>query len=144
MILADAPMPDPASIASWLAVALFLIGCVGAVMGVLVAWRALRPKPTELMQPIEVRRAAIYIDQAACEERHRALAEEMGGQAKQRARVYEQQESQARQIEHLTTEAKAQTSSLADLKLQIEKTNDRIDTVPERVINLLQKTKGLI
>ena len=151
-IFADASAPDPAAISSWLSVAFYLLGGIAAAVGALVGWRALNPAPTALKQPVIVQGADKFPTEAECEARHERLAQEFGRERIARKGIYERIEAQGVEIASLTKEVEMQTISLdelkathlADLKAQIERTNERIDAVPARVISLLRETKGLI
>lgn len=53
--------PDPAFLASWISVLMYLIGCAAGLVGLLVGLKTLRrPAPAPMPQPLEVREHAAY------------------------------------------------------------------------------------
>lgn len=135
MIALLAQLPDPGSTQAigWLFLALF--GAVGGINQILRITDRFKEHP-----PIH----STY----ATKEEHKDLAirldEELGRERGARKKIHEEIGSLQSGMSSLTTETENLTEAVAGMKTQIENTNDRIDKVPERVINLLRSTKGLI
>ena len=144
LFFADASTPDAASMSSWIGNLFYAFLVIGSGVGILAGWRTFNPTPTKLKQPVEVKPAAEYPTRADCEERHRRLEQELSHDRLARKAIYERLERQGNELATVKNETSQQTTSLAHLKTQIEKTNERIDAVPGRVISLLRDTKGLI
>lgn len=85
-----------------------------------------------------------YMARAECEKQHADIQTAIGRDAYARKEIYRTLAEQGEKISALKSEMGSQTISLADLKKQIDHTNERIDAVPAKVISLLRETKNLI
>lgn len=127
MLLAEA-VPDPAALSAWLSVLFYIGGFVCTVLGGAVAVKKLRdPAPAGTPQPLVVQEHPTIATQGDIDQLHGRIKRER-------------------------TELDAALAALRDEDLRmrekfdrnVQELENRIDAVPERTINLLRSTKGLI
>lgn len=117
----------PAAATSWLVAFFWLVGGLGAVLGCMVAMKNLRTPAATTPQPLEVKAHMMVASKTEIDQLH--------------GRIKREREELDREITALRQEDKALREKLDK---EINSLQDRIDAVPERTINLLRHTKGLI
>lgn len=125
LLLAQAD-PNPAALAQWLSIAMYLIVSAASVVGLLVGIKSLRSSDS-VPQPLEVKAHAGVVGQDDLTEVHGRISRE---RREIDAQIKELQEEDRRLREKHDKE--------------IRELHDRIDDVPPRTIELLKNTKGLI
>lgn len=119
--------PDAKALSSWLEVLFYLGGFVATVLGAAVALKSLREKPITPPQPFLVQEHHGMVGRGDIDQIH--------------GRIKRERMELDDALKQLRDEDKALREKLDS---KISELEDRIDDVPERTINLLRSTKGLI
>lgn len=119
--------PDAKVLASWLEVLFYLGGFVATVLGAAVALKMLREKPSSPPQPFVVQEHPGMVGRGDIDQIHGRIKRER------------------MELDDALKELREEDKALREkLDSKISELEDRIDDVPERTINLLRSTKGLI
>ncbi|MDP2226792.1 MAG: hypothetical protein Q8J78_04890 [Moraxellaceae bacterium] len=126
--LLAAAVPSPDDLASWISVFMYLGGFVATVIGSALALKKLRERvPAPIAQPLVVQEHPGLVSQDDLDQVHGRIARER------------------REVEGKISDLKKEDLRLREkLDGDLRQINDRIDRVPERTIELLRSTKGLI
>lgn len=125
LLLLAQSTPPAAALASWLEVLFYFGGFIAMVLGGLVALKSLRaPEPA---QPLEVREHPGHVVKADIDQIH--------------GRIKREREEVEAKLDRLEEEDRRQRDRHDQDMKQL---NERIDHVPQRTIELLKDTKGLI
>lgn len=127
-LLAQTHTPAPDVLATWISVFMYLGGFLCTILGGALALKKLRePAAPVAPQPFLVKEHPGVVSQVEIDQVHGRIARER------------------REVEEKIAELKAEDTRLREkLDEEISTLQDRIDAVPERTINLLKSTKGLI
>jgi hypothetical protein len=147
---------QPADFGPWLANLMYLALTVAAIIGGLAAWKSYRAKDPETPQPLVVQQHTEFVPRPDFD---KAMREAHGRMNRERdeanAKIAAVAETAALVREKLDGELAAMSAKIDannDAGREREgRINDRIDavrdtvaTMPERTVNLLRSTKGLL
>jgi flagellar biosynthesis/type III secretory pathway M-ring protein FliF/YscJ len=127
MTLLAETTPTPDQLASWLSVLFYLGGFIATILGALVAVKSLREQPEKMPQPLITTEHTRIANLGDLDQVH--------GRIKRERLEIDEAIKQLREEDRRLREK---------LDQEIENLQGRIDAVPERTINLLRNTKGLI
>ncbi|PTX95757.1 hypothetical protein DB354_10120 [Opitutus sp. ER46] len=126
------PAPDSAQAIGWLALAVFCaIGGINQVLKFTDRFRETPPSHQTYATKTEHAQLAEKLDT------------ELGRERGSRKKMHEEISKMQSDISAISTDNHAQSKDLADLKRQISATEQRIDAVPMRTIQLLRETQQL-
>ena len=110
------------------------LGIVGFLIGILVGIKTLRsPKPQDE-----------FVSKIDYDKQQAEIREELKRHTSSRKGIYEKLEEQGKSISRIESTMTQHGQELITLNDTIDKTNERIDAIPQRVISLLRETKNLI
>lgn len=107
--------PSPAALAEWLKVVFYLLGGIGAAVGIAVGIKALRAKEAETPQPLVIKEHKEFLARGEFQAHQEKLDKELARHAARRAEIYEEQKVQAARLATLESETKNQTATLDNI-----------------------------
>ncbi len=156
LLLIAQATPPAENLKAWLEVLFFLAGLTAAILCCFVYIKQLRAKDAlPAPQPFEVRTAQQFQTVEQCHALHermaldqRMLAErfdaELGRERGGRKELHGNITEIKADLAELRAESKALAESLYQAREDNRETRDRIDLLPQRLVEMLRNTKGLI
>jgi seryl-tRNA synthetase len=143
--LAELPAPDSPQAVGWGVLIFFAI--MGGLYYTINVWRQLSgkgDKASQPPQPLIVKEEHAYATLPQLDALARKMDDELGRERGARKKIHEEIATIQATVSSISTETEKQSNDIAEVKSDVKRANERIDSVPERTIRLLRETKGLI
>ena len=124
--------PGAQFLKDWVGVLLYIVGAIGAILGVLVLIKQLREKPskpTKFPNPVIIREAEDFVTLIQHKEAVDDIKRELLRHGARRAEIYKQNEEHGKAIAALQAETKAQTLTMHHLANQMDGLPVKIKTL---------------
>lgn len=119
--------PAPEALASWLEVAMYIVFSAAGVVGLLVGLKQLKTEQPTVPNPLQVQKHDAGVSEDELQQVHGRISRER------------------KEIDDMLKALREEDRTLREkLDDEIKDLHGRIDAVPERTINLLKGTKGLL